>query len=411
MSVVPERAYFCPRCAMPRSTSVCPICEGRTDLRDVEEGAPLETKPTSILPPGDTLVTSAPTLRFDATATPMAVSTAPSAEDAHAARPATARRPRPSEPESSVRLEGQAVFEENLAAGYGTYVIAGIAGAGKTELIAALNRGAEGDAVPRVEGRAAPTVLRSMKVHYVAAAGRRLQFVDVAGEHYTSLHRQRQASVLTRADAHFLELLSRRMSGIVLLLNLRDLWHPATGREDHPVQIEVLAWTLKVLRFFACGGQYKADAAARFDQQVDAQVGHMTRRLEVPVLLLFSKADELVGTASPESRHRLQPTQDEPLFVARHLVPELFEALVQHCQHFRCDFVHSLALDPDSGRVADRQACGVQTSLAWLLDARWGSRWPRLPTRFWLATQQALDTLTGRASRWETLPSSTTRAS
>jgi hypothetical protein len=84
---------------------------------------------------------------------------------------------------------------------------------------------------------------------------------------------------------------------------------------------------------------------------------------------------------------------------------------VHHCQHFRCDFVHSLALDPDSGRVADRQACGVQTSLAWLLDARWGSRWPRLPTRFWLATQQALDTLTGRASRWETLPSSTTRAS
>lgn len=394
-------AYFCPRCAQTREATVCPICEGRTEPLSAEPTARLPALAPTLVRPGTETLVSPPSPQALGSHLPEPA-TVPPSTGAHDRSAPTARVSRPRDEDG--RLEGQRLVEDNIARGYGTYVIAGIGGAGKTELISAFNRSAEGDAVPRLDGRAVRTAAGVMNVHHVTAPGRKLQFVDVAGERFTTLHRQRRDARLTREDVHFLEILSRRMAGIVLLLNLKDLWQPAEHSEDQPVQIEVLAWTLKLLRFFACGGVHEPQAAARFDQQVEAQVGRMTRRLSVPVLLLFSKADELHGTPAPEIEHTLVPVHDAPLFVAQLLVPALFGALAQHCQHFRCDFAHSLVLDPDSGRVSDRQACGVQTSLQWLLDPTWSRPWPRLPTRFWLAAQQMLDRLAGRGARWDALP-------
>jgi pimeloyl-ACP methyl ester carboxylesterase len=102
-------------------------------------------------------------------------------------------------------------------------------------------------------------------------------------------------------------------------------------------------------------------------------------RLDVPVLVLFSKAD-MLG----------ELTNEAPLRFARRRLPRLHASLRTHARRYRFDFVHTMktpdendprAQDPDVKAVQVERPCGVLLSMEWLLTDPF--RWmPSLPTRF-----------------------------
>jgi len=171
---------------------------------------------------------------------------------------------------------------------------------------------------------------------------------------------------------------------------------------DLEAQVEILAWMLVLLRWLQQGGRRAPGSRISFQEDVNREVMRHRRRLKVPVLVLFSRADELNDLPLPGSSRSLYPVGESPLLLAYHRLPRLLEVLATHVDHFRLDFVHSLVTDHDTGEIVDPEACGVSLSLAWLLDGSW--RWPTLPTRHWIAWQRFVDAKIRGDDRWERLP-------
>jgi hypothetical protein len=230
--------------------------------------------------------------------------------------------------------------------------------------------------------------------------------------------------VVAPGDIEFLRLVSLNLAGIVLVVDLTQLWSEERKIDDESLsqkrdQQRVLAWLLSLLRWLRFDGQYDSKSTIRFEAHVDAKARSLEKRLRVPVLVLFSKADLLVDRAIPYDqggsfwRNRtggaprtLFPAGEQPFFLAYHHLRPLFDGLAEHTTNFRFDFSHSLTTerDPDTGKdvLVDPEPCGVSYSLGWLLDSSW--RWPTLPTRWWVRLQRAVDYATGRGGRWRRLP-------
>lgn len=323
-------------------------------------------------------------------------------------------------------FEGARQVAEYVEAGYEIVLVVGIGGVGKTELLHSSRQRAflsSFAAASRRAGRALPTAPGRLDTHPFAVGRRKVVFVDASGEHFASLYPELQRTGQVRPEqVGFLELVSRRLAGVVLLADLRRLWSGG-GDVQGARQEEVLAWVLQLLRWLEHGGRHRVESAIPFQQQVDRELRTMRRRLRVPVQVLLSKADELRGLPVParpgegwlagaagRAERRLFPLGESPLLLAHHHLPVLWAALATHVKHFRIDFAHSLITDPDSGAVTEEAANGLVYSLGWLLQPWW--RWLRRPrvaplvlgSREQVALARAWDRLRGRGGRWRRLP-------
>ena len=325
--------------------------------------------------------------------------------------------PAPSDREASLRP-----VKSYVDRGYEIYLVVGIADSGKTQLLAAFEKQlgrvrAGGYLNPFEETTREARVLRTppgtFNCYPLSLGKRRAVFIDTSGEEYKWMYpRLSPTGRMREEDAALLRLVAPRLRGLVLLLNLRQLWKSERGPGQ--TQIRILAWVLELLRWILSGDAVPEGFAGSFEDYVDSQVrAGRTKRLPFPVQLLFSKADELLGFPLPADadsfgRRRweerpLYPAGESPFWLAYHTLPELFGALMTHARHFRFDFAHALTLD-DVGVVDEKIPCGVLHSLGWLLDSDWRWPWMTLPTRFWVSLQRRLDRPFGRARRWQRLP-------
>jgi hypothetical protein len=324
-------------------------------------------------------------------------------------------------------FEGARQLAEYVAEGYEIVLVVGIGGVGKTELLHSSRQRAflsSFTAAGRKAGRALPTAPGRLDTHPFAVGRRKVVFVDASGEHFAYLYPGLQRTGQIRPEQiGFLELVSQRLAGVVLLADLRRLWSGGVGDDQGAHQEAILAWVLQLLRWLEHGGRHDVDSTIGFQEQVDRELRTMRRRLRVPVQVLLSKADELRGVAVPapagegwlageagRAERRLFPLGERPLLLAWHHLPVLWPALAMHVKHFRVDFAHSLITDPDSGAVTEDVANGLVYSLGWLLQPSW--RWLRHPrlaplflgTREQVALVRAADRLRGRGGRWRRLP-------
>jgi hypothetical protein len=322
-------------------------------------------------------------------------------------------------------FEGARQVRQYIEDGYELYLVAGVGGVGKTELLHSSRQRAflsSFDPAKRKAGRSLPTAPGRLDTHPLAVGRRKVVFIDASGEHFARLYPELQQSrQVTREQVGFLELVSRNLSGVVLLLEAGRRWNGSDLQDAR--QEEILAWILQLLRWLRGGGRYREDSSIGFQEQVDREVKTMRRRLQIPVLVLLSKADELNGLTlppRPEERwfagagetplRRLYPLGESPLLLAFHRLPTLWQGLTTHVKHFRVDFAHSLTVDPDTGVVDDASSNGLVYSLGWLLQPWW--RWVTRPqlapfflgTRRWVALARAWDRLTRRGERWRRLP-------
>lgn len=310
-------------------------------------------------------------------------------------------------------MAGQKELEERVAEGYDVYLIAGIGGSGKTQLLRAIEDPGFLSEIEEHEGRAAPTPPKTLKAIAIPWRGRSVLVLDAAGEEFKVLHpRLRQGGGVNPEDIEFLRLVSQRLRGVILLIDLHRLWSAtrATPPEDGK-QVEVLSWVLQLLRWLAHEGQYPA-GATNFETHVKNRVKQMKPRLKVPVVTLFSKADELVGRPVVDDRWRVVgsrwnsksserlvfPAGERPMLFATHFLKPLYRTLMQHCDHFHVDFAHAVIIDPDTGGISEDVPCGVHGALDWLLDPRWQEK-GNIPTRFWLKLSQVL-----QPGKWRQAP-------
>lgn len=317
-------------------------------------------------------------------------------------------------------LDGEAELETFLAQGYEIFLIAGIEGVGKTELLSSFQQDGFLNLFTKQDGRALPTAPRTLNCHNIDFGYRKILFVDASGEHFRLLYSDVQTGVDIQDHISFLKLIARGLRGLVLLVELERLWDKRVQkRPEDAKQVEVLAWTLSLLRWLTSGGQYNREKnPIKFAKQVNADLMTMRRRLRVPVQVLYSKADqladflippELQGASRLQQRsappRRLLPVGEEPLFFTRHCLRELYNAIDRHADYYRFDFAHSLVTSQGLGTVSDSDPCGVALSIQWLLDPCWSSRFtPVISTRRWVALQRSLDKVVGRGRRWARLP-------
>jgi hypothetical protein len=311
------------------------------------------------------------------------------------------------------RLQGQDELEEHIKEGYDFFLVAGIGGVGKNFLLKAFDK-VQGTAnVDRVSTTMSTAlgVIEAFTIdtNFVAGVPNRA-FVNISGEDFKLTYPSLQHSrTITQDDIKILKLLASNLRGLVLLFNLNDYWGSTERKEqiDESVkkQVEIIGWFLTVFRWLFNGGTYpennQHDLGTYIQGTVHKMKGRKTR-LNIPVQVLFSKADELRRNKCvvPGTEYALQPRKESPFFLAYHYLPELHEALLRHANYFRYDFARSALPDPDTG-VDEINPCGVELSFKWLLTPK--SRF-RFSTQTLIEIQQFWDKLNGRGERWERYP-------
>lgn len=327
--------------------------------------------------------------------TPMAVSPLPTWR----AAPAPPAPPPAPAPPAAPR---SGPLQEFLGQGFEIFLLAGLSGAGKTHLMETF-RGQDttSKVVRGSDGLVLSTRPFGFDIHPFPHGKRRAIFVDASGEQYKKLYAVADQAQ-GKEELELLQQVSGGLGGLILLLNLHDLW---SGLGSAPLQPRALANVLRLLRWLRGGGRLESGEQRSLPQRVDSEVERMPR-LKVPVLLLFSMADHLHGhelpapkSGAPQPGRRIFPPGEDPLLILHHYVPELFQALEKHVHCFHVDFCHSVVTDPASGKVVEENACGVALAKDWLLEA--SGRLPFLSTHFWLALDRRL-----HPSRWATLPPS-----
>lgn len=403
--------YRCPSCDRITVEDICPHCGVLTE--------PM-TSPTTAARPASAVIPPpppppAPPAREEEPQE--AEASAPEVPPPSVAPAPLAERPQAPRRQGIVSAAAQQELHQYVEEGYEVFLIAGIAAAGKTQMLDAYRHDGYLSTFVKREGLAKPTNPDELNCHPLSVGRRKVIFVDTSGENFKHLYPGlARTGEIDEADVDFLRLISSRLAGVVLLVDLGRLWDPAqrTNPEDE-AQVHILTWILELMRWLQEGGTYEA-SRIRFQDHVNREAMRLRRRLRAPVLALFSRADELSGLpipahpshawmGTPGGGRTLLPVGEDPLLLAHHCVPELLAALTTHARHFRIDFAHSLVTDRDSGEIVDPTPCGVSLSLQWLLDPSWRWRWlPAIPTRRWIGLQRFVDEVVKRSRRWRELP-------
>lgn len=275
--------------------------------------------------------------------------------------PVAGERPRP-----AGGAELMALFDR----GFRSIVMCGMPATGKSELVSAYTR-----AIALHRGRASVLIHRPTgatmpgDVWFQAIEGRRRRlFVDPSGEFFRALSPdyRRHLNLPEPTSDHF-EFLRRSMqqlAGIVLVFDLTR-----TNGEDHAARwrdqeydFRFLLAALRWMRFERVEQQSELGVTLT----ISARAAHMPR-LDVPVLVAFTKADLLQSL-----------THEYPFDFARRRLPLLHSALSTHARRFRYDFCHTM-IRTARGDVPTDRPCGVLLPFEWLLEPPFP--WmPRLPT-------------------------------
>lgn len=318
---------------------------------------------------------------------------------------------------------GERIVQDYIDQGYELYLIAGIGGVGKTQLLDAYFK--DKPVLPPIHGRkndnmrVMPTGPRSFVCYPVKVGTRKAVFVDASGEDFRALYPLlRPSRTLPEADSKLLKVVANSLRGLILVVDLERFWaENASGDEDpgDREQVRIAAWILQLLRWFRFDGEYNAESPTPFQDQVNRSVQRMSagQRLPFPVQIIFSKADKLGKVELPpraqsiwsqggSNTRTIHPPGEAPLLLAYHHLPLLYDALREHVRIFRFDFAHTLVLAKDSEAIRDATPCGVEYSMSWLLERRWA---PEFGTGTWVWMQRWLDRLTFfRRARWRRLP-------
>ncbi len=286
-------------------------------------------------------------------------------------------------------------LEELLRAEERTFLIIGMRGAGKSRLLAALERVFEPVTTAPVRlGRTLGVAPSSLRLR---ALGKEVVVLEVPADLFLAPSPGEE-----EGGTELLEVfvrLSRKVRGIALAVDLEKQWSSAGGVDSREgrEQIEILREILAALRCWRSG---EAPSVVVPHGQIARETQKPKERLDVPVLVLFTKADELHRLAVPDYGRPILPEGEHPLLFAMHCLPDLYRELLEHVERFHIDFTHSVVLDSTTGVVTHQPPCGVKLSFQWLFTAARG--WS-IPTRHRIAVHRFADQLTGQAEYWKRL--------
>jgi len=300
--------------------------------------------------------------------------------------PQAAPRPAPPPPPAEKkRVVGLEEFNALLNAGFQAVVICGQSRSGKSEIATGFTRA---NTVFRGRSQVSTAGVQSGSLHVaggttpghvwfeVANTRRKRAFLDPSGEFFRSLsptyRQQFKLGDITEEYFDFVRSAIGKLAGVILVVDLTstvDAFSDAPWRNQ---EID-LDFNLAAIRWMRHDRDARIEGLS-VERNIAARVPGL-RRLDVPVLVLFSKADLLPDDYSIEN----------PLDFARNRLPHLHASLLTHARRFRFEFAHTMLGDPDNARRETRP-CGVLLSMEWLLSDPF--RWvPSLPTR-WLGGGQ-----------------------
>ncbi|HVE70302.1 MAG TPA: hypothetical protein VNI54_02960 [Thermoanaerobaculia bacterium] len=307
---------------------------------------------------------------------------------AEAPRPEPPRRPAPPPPPAQAarkQVVGLDEFNALLKAGFQAVVICGQSRSGKSEIATGFTRA---NTVFRGRSQVGMAGMQSGSLHVaggttpghvwfeVANTRRKRVFLDPSGEFFRNLsptYRQQWGlGDITEEYFDFVRSAIARLAGVILVVDLTstvDAFNDAPWRNQ---EID-LDFDLAAIRWMRHDKDARIEGLS-VERNIAARVPSL-RKLDVPVLVLFSKADLLPDEYS----------YSNPLDFARNRLPHLHASLLTHARRFRFEFAHTMLGDPDHARRETRP-CGVLLSMEWLLSDPF--RWlPSLPTR-WLGGGQ-----------------------
>jgi hypothetical protein len=302
--------------------------------------------------------------------------------------------PRPPAPEVKQKeIRGLAEFEALLnVEHFKSVIVCGRSQSGKSEITSGFTR-----ANTIFRGRAQSSTLRSTSDKMYSLGGtvpdevwfqpintrKKLVFLDPSGEFFRQIsptERQRlKIPEVTPEHFRFVRAAVEKLAGIILVVDLTKTLDELGASPWLNQEID-LDFTLGALRFLR-HDSVPENENINLSTLIAARLPGLPR-LDVPVLVLFSKADML-------SELKIE-TFETPFGFARRRLPRLHASLRTHASRYHFDFVHTMRatdpseLGPDESEVKAVQVprpCGVLLSMEWLLTDPF--RWiPSLPTRF-----------------------------
>jgi hypothetical protein len=357
--------YTCDSCNEPRDAAICEVCGADTRPLDGVED-PLEELATRV---GRNAATPEPAIA------PPPPPRAPRV-DAPAPAPLRAIEPAPAVA-AEQDIAGLDEFHALLDRGVKAIVVCGGPKTGKSEIAAGFIR-----ANNVYRGKAQNLTLRaSLRTEYALGAtnpgevwyqviDHKRTFLDPSGEFFRRLspdERQRfSLPDVTDADFRFVQRAVRALAGIVLVVDLTQAVDPRHGSAWRR-QEDDLKFVLSALRWLRWDREARPEnlgVSTNIAQRVSA-----LKRIDAPVLVLFSKADQLTKL-----------TNQSALAFAKRRLPTLHGALMTHARRYRYDFCNTMIQTDKGDEAVD--PCGVLLPMEWLLDDHF--RWLplQLPSRW-----------------------------
>lgn len=364
--------YRCDACNEDRDDPICEKC-GR-ETRELESGEADFNPPRDIAPPPSMPIADG---GLKPASPPPPPPPAPAVPGRTVSEDDEGKR-RLGSPQS--RIRGLDEFEALLDRKTSAIVICGDSRTGKSEIVHGFLRARNiyrGEA--QIMTLRAPD--RSQRVLGGTVAGEvwyqviddRLAFLDPSGEFFKQLSPEERRRLglpdVTEEQFQFVRKAVAHLAGIVLVVDLTRTLGPddfsAWKRQEDDLNFVLAA--LRWLRWDNTARPPQIGVSVNIAKRVSK-----LRRIDKPVLVLFSKADQLT-----------QYTNTSPLELAQRSLPTLHGALMTHARRFRYDFCHTM-IQTAQGDTAVERPCGVLLSMEWLL--REPFRW--LP--FQLPTKSAL---------------------
>jgi len=295
-------------------------------------------------------------------------------------------------------FDGQVQVEELMKNGNDLFLVVGVEGTGKTQLLDAFDGHIQKGALSFFEkyddgirvDPTSPNTIKYLSIKSILLRGNNAIFIDAAGENFSGLY-PRLGKSITQKDLKLPKLVAPRLRGLILVIDIEALW--TDEQYSKKKQIKIVTWIMMVFRWLLNDGFYDPDSPFSLEEYINHSVNQMEgpkTRLNIPVQVLFSKADQLREFSVPGYEDKLHPrSKDSPFFIAYHYLPGLHHALLEHTNYFRYDFVHSIATDPNTD-TQQVDPCGVELSFQWLFNHQ-GKGFPR--TEQLIEQQKRIDKL------------------